>query len=249
MIAWLLVACTSTPTSTGSSTRSPLSSATYTLAWADPVGDGVRIRPGGGWTFTTDQGFVVQLEAAELVSYATWLNPCPDQRSGAFVLPWMGSAALAGHSLLNNPTASRFPVVEDLTADRREVVLPTVRFEAKTYCQAGTLLARGDQHTRPADHQMNGKTLHIKGTWTRAEEPPRPFDITTPIAHSGTTDLVGAGTGPHLDLRVERTLTGLFDNIDLENTVDARIARGVLANLMNHTRFTCVRTLSPQEQR
>lgn len=248
MIAWLWLACATAPPSNAvsSPTLSPLSSATYTLAWSEPD-DGVRPRPDGGWTFTTDQGFVVELEAAVLVSYATWLTPCPERRSGLFVPFWMGSTAMAGHSLLTNPTASRFPVVEDLTKPASETVLPTVHFDAATYCQAGTLLARGDQHTRPADHGMDGATLRLRGRWTRADEPPRPFDITTPIAHSGTTELTGDGAGPHLHLRVERTLTGLFDGIDLENTVDARIARGVLANLMDHTRFTATRTPPLQE--
>ena len=220
-----------------------LTSATYHLTWAVPED---VVREEGAWVFETDLGFIVTLESGALVSYSTWLTACPETTR------WLpdpldlvfGAPAYAGHSVLSNATSSFEPVVEDLLAPETQV-LETVTFEPGHYCEVSQLLARGDLYTHPDGHDMDGTSLRLVGTWRRGTGPETAFVVDTPIAHSGGVALSLTGSGPHVDVIVERRLDGLFDGIDFETTPEARIARDVLANLVDGMHFAGSRTAVP----
>jgi len=241
LLATFLACALTTPPPTDAPVQrsgpTPVSSATYTWSWAPAPAD-VTPRADGGWVFTTDLGYTVELHEGQLVAYSAWLEPCPTHEVGwidLFVAP-----AYAGHSVMSNPAASRRPLVEDLTALPTQT-LPPVSFDPTHVCDVGALFARGDRHTRPDGHDMMGTSITLKGVWKKGEQT-QPFDLSTTIAHSAGTELNASGTGTHLEVEVRRSLDGLFDGIDLATTPEPRVLRGVLANLVDHTTFVARRT-------
>lgn len=240
----LLLACGASDPAPAVPASSTVGSVAYTYAWAEP-GERVQ-RHAGAWVFETDGGYRVELEEGVLVAYSSWLTPCAKrQLGGALVLPWLISTARAGHSIMSNPTASRTPFVETLGDVEPRTVQAS--FEPVVPCRIDTLVARGDKHTAPEDHTMKGTSLRLRGRWSRGDGPPRAFSIDTPIAHSGGVDLAAHdGGGSHLEVRITRTLDGLFDGIELENEPDARIARAVLANLLANAEIVATRRPNPR---
>lgn len=222
MIALLLWGCGTQPVATRPT------EVVYTVAWAAP--EQVREAP-DGLHFHTDRGFDVRLTEGRVVTYSVMLGPCRRPDVGML---WGGSTAWAGHSAMANPTASRRPMVEDLRV-RETRTLPPIPLEDRAYCAVEVLLARGDRHTEP--DTMNGLSLHLVGEWTK-DGRTVPFAIDTPIAHGTRAPIASAGEGTVLDVRLERSVDGLFDGIDFAHEVDARVGRQVLKNLVSSARFT-----------
>jgi len=235
----LLLACT-TASPPSAPPQDLVTSARYTWTLLAPTD--ATPGPQGGWGMTTDQGFEVELHTAELVAYSVWLDPCPRPRKVG-LLDGLLPSAWAGHSVMSNPTASRQPVVVDLTVPGA-VALDPIGFAPDRFCKLGALHARGDRHTGPDGHGMAGATLHLVGTW-RTDSHSEPFDLRTPIAHSAGTTLDTTGEGPHLEVEVRQSIDGLFDGIDFHTTPGPRVLRAVLANLVDSTELVATRTPTP----
>jgi len=241
MMALLVMACTTaSPPHPSVPEEGVVSSATYTWGLTAPTD--AAWRPEGGWTWTTDLGYVVELHDAQLVGYSVWLEPCPRPRSVG-LLDLLVAPAWAGHSVMSNPTASRTPVVLDLTAPG-VVALEPIAFAPDRFCKVGALHARGDAHIRPAGHDMNGATLKLRGTWRRGEQHGE-MAWTTPIAHSAAASFVPTGRGTHVAVDVRVSLDGLFDGIDLGREEGPRVLRAVLTHLVDHTNLRATRTEPP----
>lgn len=213
----------------------------YTLDWD---WEGARRLAGGGWETRSDLGYLVHVTAGRLVTRNIELVPChsiPGPAPQASLLPtFFGQPAWAGHSSLapNESKISR-SYDEDL-ADPRRMFLEARVVTDPDYCRAHYLIARA-RGTRPGE-----LAVEVSGTWIHPREGNRvAFRIQSAAAYGQLLGL-SDGTGTSMDRRVivgglnvtvRRSLSTMFDGIDLSTPESAGIGMHLIRTLVSRTRF------------
>jgi hypothetical protein len=183
-----------------------------------------------GWSDTTDLGYRVHLRAGWLVTYGMSVEPCVVRPTRLPSL-WQVGTAFAGHGVMNTPGALEAVSLDDLAGPARQV-LGTRALPDDRWCEAHILMARALPHTpMPEGVAMRQQTLRLDATWTAPDGATGTLDVTVPLANGGHTELP-ADVPADLRVTFVRRLDGLFDGIPLATGSPPRVARAVLANLM-----------------
>ena len=191
---------------------------------------------GGEGSLTTDLGYVVELEAGWVSSYAGTLVPC--------------GRALTGHSTEDDPSLQGFDRVEDLLAfaelDGDADGPWTIPLAEVAYCGGHYLMApagEGSDAVAEADPAMLGATLLLRGHWRApGSDEAVPFEIRSEQAYGKILELEletpdVAEPGATLEVRLARQLGTLFDGLVFESLADDPDAGAwlVLGNLGKQT--------------
>lgn len=209
--------------------------------------EGARLSEGRRAEIETDLGYRVTLHTARILSHNVSLTLCDPAAAGSgggagqasFGLPIRAARA---HTEDADPSLVEVSLVEDLLAPT-----PTEAgssFPAGRYCRAHWLVARPLAPTHgPADIPMEGRSLHLAGTFRR-DGRARPFTIDTWWPTGLLVDLETAtsaasfeaarrdGRPRHAFLTITRHLATLFDGIDFDVATDDQIAGATLDNLV-----------------
>lgn len=229
----------------------PLSSQTGTLTYTTTWewGDAVALA-GGGWQVISDRGDVITVTDGYIVSRSVTANECAHTHTDS-LFSWLiehllPNAAQAGHGTAYDPALVYESFVEPLAAPvTRE--WGTVTVPEPSYCAAHYLVAMANETTVGADEALYGTSLHLVGT-VRAPgaTAAQPFEIRAALGWGTINDLLRAsdaapvhaqiGTTP-IHIAIERRLDTLFDGLDFASSTTDELARGVLRNLTDGTRF------------
>jgi hypothetical protein len=210
---------------------------------------GAQPDPAGGWRVKLPSGQQILVRRGWATLYTAQLVPCP--REGKAVAPaalgllklLAPAQAYAGHSKQLDPSGLNPPVVLSL---KKPGLTPLAlkTFPAQHYCQTHFLMARATQEAvgLPADVDMVRTSLHLEGVLEQADgKPLKPFTIHTPVAHGKLIDLPkdvisrAAQQDGKLEITLHQSLGTLFQNVDLENLPEQRLARAVLQNLIDQS--------------
>lgn len=210
---------------------------------------GAQPNPAGGWRVTLPSGQKLHVCRGWATLYTAQLVPC--QQNGKTTTPaslgflrlLAPPQAFAGHSKQLDPSGLNPPMV--LPLDKPGLFpLALKTFPAQTYCQAHFLMARATQEAvgLPADVDMVRTSLHLEGTLESASGASlKTLTIHTPVAHGKLVDLPqevltrAAQHGGKLEITLHQSLGTLFDQVQLEQLPEPRLARAVLQNLIDHT--------------
>lgn len=200
-----------------------LLSVSVRFGWAD-------LKPG---EMTTDRGFTVRLETAELISAGFALVPCAEQgadRAGAIVRVGHFSGALPNQLPLERS--------ETLT-ERKSFSIDGFDPPDVAYCQAHYVLGG----------PRGGITLKMSGSYQApGSESWTSFSVATPEAFGAFVPLlsnqrraVKGKLGTVRAIVVQRPTAGWFDGVDFVSADGVAIGRSVLRRIANGTSVTLQR--------
>jgi len=229
-----------------------LTSVRYELSWL-PRREAAKA--GGGSGFTTDLGYVVELERALLSNYSVELVPCafvpakPVGDQGASLLERVFGLPIAhaGHTTLKDPSSVRLGLIEDMLKGVG-ATFGEATFQARRYCRMHYVIgaAEGDARELARAPDLTGQTLHIEGHFMRSGQQPKSLSIRSKLANGKVAELsqlvARDSTGGRLEVHIERDLTSAFDGLDLSTVSPKELERGVLRNLISHTRVQAKRS-------
>ena len=234
----------------------------YHLSWDT---EGVKLS-GDGPELTNNLGYDIQLRSGYLVFYSTQLVPCADDEEAELAQTehrgidwgrWWGRligirTAHAGHGDEDlDPSVMAQSYIENLGAPE-SMTLGSRTIEGTRYCQVHYLVARGGAETigLPEDQDMVGASLFMEGTWTLDGMQPQPFTILSSAAYGTMTQLYSASDYGVPDkefelnaseagarVEIERSLYGLFEDLDFETMTDTQLGRQVLQNAIEYSRI------------
>ena len=217
-----------------------------------------------GYQVTLEQGYLVSHGAALVACAAEQLGPWDrllDRRLlGSLPMP---RAVHAGHTGIDRePSQLDHPTVEDLVrAENLELGTIDVRSPAPAYCQGHYAigLAAADAARMPLPAALAGGSLFVSGAYRQGLGASRPFEIQSELAWGAVGPLLApedaaaaspseAGSkgpvaqraeldGGDLRLDIERELGSLFDGLDFEHASSDQMAKALLQNLADSTRF------------
>ncbi len=234
----------------------------YHLSWDT---DGVKLS-GDGLALTNNLGYDIQLQSGYLVFYSTQLVPCADDEEAELAQTlnhgidwarWWGRligvrTAHAGHGDEElDPSVMAQSYIENLAAPE-PMELGSRTIEGSRYCQVHYLVARGGAETigLPQDQDMVGASLFMQGTWTLDGVQSQPFTVLSSVAYGTMTHLYPASyygvpnkefelnaSEAGARVEIERSLYGLFEDLDFETMTDTQLERRVLQNVIEHSRI------------
>lgn len=205
---------------------------TYVLAWD---AGGVTTSPDGSWTTTTDLGYTVTVTAGELTTHTVTMVSCPH---GHGLFGWLfgilgPGIADAGHRSGGDPALVGGAVGESLT-EPDDIVLGTTTVDEPAYCEGHTAWGASDADVA---------TVVIEATWTAPDGTTGVIDLATTIDWGVGGDLTDGTATVHVEVgepttvEVRRSLSTMFDGIDLASSDDTELAMGILRALADSTEF------------
>ncbi|WP_394842695.1 hypothetical protein LZC95_37185 [Pendulispora brunnea] len=188
-------------------------------------------------TWTTDLGFTVTLQDAYLATGSVEIVPCASAAQRLRLKDFFAVREAHAH-VEGSPTKLGIPVVESLlAAGGTRVHVGTMAPPPNSYCQVryGIHAADGDAVGLPSDVSMVGKSLYLRGTYSRAGGQPVAFEASSSnalevTASVGETTLSSGGTQSAV-LVVRKVADTWFDGIAFDTASPDDIARTVLEHV------------------
>ena len=210
-----------------------------------------------GISLTSNLGANIEIRVAYVVLYSTQLVACesdPNSIVGKIYDWFRPSLAYAGHGGENrDPSAMLIPTVEDLVQAQR-IDLGSQTVSDRVYCQIHYLIGRAEDNAQflPEEHELLGSSLYLEGSWSQgASLESTDFIIDTSTAYGALKSLYPQGSygeessAYELDMNqfgasvvIERSLGGMFDDIDWLEMNDTEVERKVLSNIIDQVNIT-----------
>jgi hypothetical protein len=214
-----------------------------------------------GFSLTSNLGVTVVIRTAYLVLYSTQLVACENGSSSVIgkLYDWfMPSIAHAGHGGENrDPSAMVIPTVENLVLAER-IELGSQKVADRVYCQIHYLVGRAEDNAQflPEDRDLIGTSLYLEGSWSHeGDEASTEFIIDTSTAYGALSSLYPSGgygddsKAYELDTNasgasvvIERSLSGMFDDVDWREMNATAVERKVLSNIIEQVSITVTPT-------
>lgn len=217
-----------------------LSAATWTLDWNT---DGVEFNPTGGFSFTTNLGYNVHIDAGEIVLHRVALIPCPAAPAETQTFFSLSITSAMAHEETADPSSMETLTVNDVVHPK-SIEIGANAFAPVRYCQAYWLIARGMEGAVGANGlDMSNRSIYFQGTWERnGDSGPVLVDTWWPAGiildlKSMTDPDVYAAAAAEPDVHftwigIEIPLGRIFDDIEFGADSDAIIADSILDNIM-----------------
>ena len=214
-----------------------------------------------GFSLTSNLGVKLDIRVAYLVLYSTQLVACENDSSSVLskLYNWfMPSIAHAGHGGENrDPSAMLIPTVENLVRAEK-IELGSLYVADRVYCQIHYLVGRAEDNAQflPEDFDLVGTSLYLEGSWSyEPDEAPTEFIIDTSTAYGALKSLYPSGSYGddsrvyELDVNnsgasvvIERSLSGMFDDVDWREMNATAVERKVLSNIIEQVSITVTPT-------
>ena len=225
----------------------------YALTWNT---DNVTFED-AGFSLTSNLDVKIEIRAAYVVLYSTQLVACESDPNSIVskIYDWfMPSLAYAGHGgEIRDPSAMLIPAVENLIQAKR-IELGSQTVSDRVYCQIHYLVGRAEDNAQflPEEHELVGTSLYLEGSWSQGPSgESTDFTIDTSTAYGALKSLYPAGSfgeessAYELDMNqfgasvvIERSLAGMFDDIDWLEMNGTAVERKVLSNIIDQVNIT-----------
>lgn len=210
----------------------------FDLAWYT---QGVALGDGRA-TFTSDTGYVIELDRLEVTTYSVELMPCeplPRKQSGLSLI----GTAWAGHQSGHPPTRTNAAGFEAplkttvITMDK--IAVPDVAYCAAHYL-IGRLLDPPPGADPAAASATTGFSLRLHGRYRKTDgEAWTDLDLDSPVAHGILVNFTDPKNGARLKsgdaVRVTRKLAPIFDGVDFGAMDPAAQVRQILRQIVSST--------------
>jgi hypothetical protein len=204
----------------------------------------VVLTPGRSLRIRSDLGYAVELTMARVASHSFALSRCtpvpPARRAGLWRELAGLSRARAGHDTVRDPSLLDGRM-EDLLTSQSEIDAGTRALGGTRYCRFQYVLGAGTPTTRLRGGDAAAPSLALEGHFRSPDGVQHPLSVHSRLAHGLTrelTELAPHADGRALDLALERDLGSLFDGLALSELAPRDLARGVLRNLIDHSRVS-----------
>jgi hypothetical protein len=210
-----------------------LSSAEYQLDWVE---EGIVFE---SLVLENDLGFQIEIQKGLFSSYSVRIYPC-SVASAYFILP-IGTA-LAGHSdilVLGNWVQ---PWVENIL--NLETIQQVKTFEEHRVCSVVYTIARADGSSGnlPTDIDLNNLSISLEGTWAKdGQEGTFSWSSSLPSERVFLLEdcLVEGEVGRGMRVRLTRSISTAFDEINFSTDEEQVGAMQILTNLVQDAELTC----------
>lgn len=207
----------------------------FDLAWDTA---GVEINDGKA-TFTSDTGYVIELDRLAVTTYSVELMPCqplPQKRAGLSLVGTAWAGHQAGHPPTRTNAAGFEAPLKAATLTMDKVPVPDV-----AYCGAHYLIGRLLDPPPGADPATTtGFSLRMHGRYRKAGgDVWADLDLDSPVAHGILVDFAGAKNGTRFKdgdvVQMTRKLAPLFNGVDFGGMDQAAQVRQILRQIVSGT--------------